>query len=295
MTREDYIFANVADIDIGGTVLQQHDANGAWRPERGEDWAFLAEAYGERSLIAYKDSSPPRTQAETEARIAQIRNKDEVKYIKVPERSRTAALLDDVRLVLQPEQRMWCAHAPQERTLNNVDWADDWEDICPDIFPQRQLGPEATDWEPRWEVARLRAAFADLAANQCYMCRNWFDAARQTTVQEFDDGRQVTWQSFNAYVNMQGGTGRWEIEYPNTPTLTLPDGAGTPTLVALFHVYTSSGSVNRWHVKTLATNGITKQFLQGIAVPPDVDDTSHVSLERHVVVVPVNLRTRLQG
>lgn len=294
MTRNDYIFANVADIDIGGTVLPQHDANGAWRPERGEDWAFLAEAYGERSLIAYKDSYTPRTQAEVEARIAQIRNRDEVKYIKVPERSRTAALLEKVRFVLQPEHGMWCAHAPQERTLNNVDWADEWEDICPDIFPQRQLGFEATDWEQRWEVARLRAAFADLAANQCYMCRNWFDAARQTSVQEFSDGTRVTWQSWNAYFNWNG-TGEWEVGYPNTPTLTLPDGAGTPTLVGLFHSSTGLGNVNRWYLKVLQPDGITKQLLRSMAETPRQDDNAHVELVKHVVVVPVNLRTRLQG
>ena len=293
MRAQDYIFANVSGIDIIGEVLPQHEAEGGWRPERGEDWAFLAEAYGERSLIAYKDSAPPRTQAEIEAKIAQIRNEDEVKYIKVTERSRTAALLENVRFMLHPEKRMWCAQAPQERTLEHVHWADDWEDICPDIFPQRQLGPEATDWEPRWEVARLRAAFADLAANQCYMCRNWFDAARQTSVQEFDDGRQVTWPTFTAYVSLQGGTGRWEIAYPNTPTLTLPDRAGTPALLALFHAYTSQGRYDRYHLKVLQPGGITKQLLMGMAETPQQDDYAHVTLVKHVMAVPINLRTTL--
>ena len=290
MRAQDYIFANVDGIDIMGEVLPQHDANGAWRPERGEDWAFLAEAYGERWLVQWMDDSPAPTQNEVAAKIAEMRDWSWAKHPKVPERAETGYLLGNLRGMLEPENRTWCAGVPQEKTLSSIGETDDWEDICPEIFPARQLGNGAGDWIRRWDVARLRAAFADLAANECYLCRNWYDRSRQTYVQEYSSGRQNTWPDWGAYFNWNGYAGTWEVGYPNAPTLTLPERAGTPALLVLFEVESDTVS---WHLKVLQPNGVTKQLLMSLAGTLQQGQNVHVGTREIVMAVPMNLRTTL--
>ena len=291
MTAQDYIFPDVSGIAISGEVLPQHDAQGAWRPERAEDWAVLAEAWGERSLIAYMDAWGGRTQQERAARVAGIKTENGMANLRVPQVTETDGLLEQIRVMLLPGYRLWCAGAPTAKTWESDGRSTEWEVLCPEIFPAREL--TFGTGEKRWTVARLRAAFADLAENECYLCRNWYDPNAQTHVQECSGGTQNTNSGLNAYFNWSGYDGSWEIGVPNAPTLTLPERAGTPTLVALFHSYTTTGRVNRWYLKVLQPNGITKALLRSMAETPQSDEYSYVELVRHVMVVPINLRTKL--
>ncbi len=298
MTRNDYIFANVADVDIGGTVLPQHDANGAWRPERGEDWAFLAEAWGERSLIEYKDSSNRRTQAQVEAKIAELRDWSFMGNLRVASMSDVALLLRNIEERLnQPYVPKWCAGVPAERSFSQYDelQADWWYVNCQDMLPARQLdvppsGVYGTE-DRRWEKEYLRAAFADIEANENYVCEHWFDASTQTTTNS--EGRTLR-GDFYAYYRAYTSAGtRWVYwELPNTPTLTLPEGAGTPTLVALFHVRGGRENVERWLLKTLQPEGITLALLESMAPEADEEEVS-VDLRTRMLIVPISMRTKL--
>lgn len=298
MTRNDYIFANVADIDIGGTVLPQHDANGAWRPERGEDWAFLAEAWGERSLIEYKDNYTPRTQAEVAAEIAAIRGERFMKGLRVADLTSAWSLFESLERMLRASEMKWCAGAPTEKSWNEDGESTWWTERCPEMFPARQLEvgahPERKDW--LWEAEKLRAAFADLAANEKYICSYWFEAATQKSRFENSYGMSEEISGFEAEYakNETMGDVAWWHTTPRAPTLTLPDGAGTPVLATLWHATGQNAGVDKWYVKNVAPDGITGAFMEEML--PQMTgsgDAVAVELAGFRMIVPINLRTKL--
>ena len=302
MKEQDYIFADVGGIDIMGEVLPQHDTQGMWRPERAEDWAFLAEAWGERSLIRYKDSSRARTQAEVEAKMAEIKSWGFMQDLRVAERSKYWSLLRRIEEMLnEPYDPRWCACVPAERSWEDGDsdllyW--NWYERCPDMLPARQLhvpikhGMYVAEPEYyRWETERLRSAYADMAANQLYVCENWYDEEKQksrTNEGRIYDGR------FDAYYHAYTTPVRRWVDWivPDAPTLTLPEGAGTPTLAALFHVSGGRQQVNRWQLKTVAPEGITTALLESMAPPADDEDVT-ISMVKTLLIVPMSMRTKL--
>lgn len=301
MRAEDYRYveyAELARIDISGTVLPQHEANGAWRPERAEDWAFLAEAWGEREMIDYIDASPARTPLEIGMKDAEIVGESFMHNLKVAQKGTT--LFSCLERMLKDEREKWCARAPIEREWNEDGAASDWWTRCPEMYPERQLSSTQYIQEAwRWEAANLRAAFADLAANERYVCSYWYDVDALRTMHETSTGesRRLTGPFKAGYQKLENaGSVYWVRDYPDASTLSLklPQAAGTPVLATLWHAKGTNAGVDKWYVKNVAPDGITPQFME--AMLPQMtgsDDDVWVNLESFRLVVPITLRTRL--
>lgn len=294
MTRNGYIFANVADIEIGGTVLPQHEANGAWRPERAEDWAFLAEAWGERSMIEYMDSYTARTQAEIAAKTAELRAESIMSNLRVADAGAVWSLFVKLKQMLRANRWKWCAGGPTESVWDEDGAGTAWETRCPEMFPKRQLNvgitPQTEDL--RWEKAHLGEAFAELAGNQKYICDYWYESSTQTSTETDSYGNVRRWPGYGADYWRIGGA-EWGVTVPDKPTLTLPQGAGKAMLAALFHAQAEGGRVDRWYVKTVEPDGITAAMLQGMAPQPEENELVTVSLEDKLLIVPISMRTSL--
>ena len=298
MRVQDYIFADVAGIDISGEVLPQHENEGGWRPERAEDWAFVAEAWGERKLIEYKDSTNGRTQEQVENRIREIKEYGFMKNLRVGTKYEEWNLMKRIEEMLtEPYTPKWCAGVPEERTWEeeeydreNYNW---WYENCRDMFPERQLDVQSKLWEMDrcWKKERLSSAYADLAAYKLYICDNWYDKATQITTNQ--DGRvfEGIYQAW--YYAYTSGGRRWEAWYePSAPKLAMPEGAGTPTLMGLFYVGGGRQNVRKYQLKTMAPEEITLSFLRSMA-PEAYEEEVVVRLDVARLIVPISMRTNL--
>lgn len=297
MTKSDYRYAEVASLDISGEVLPAHDAGGAERPNRAEDWAFLAEAVGERERIEYRDAYPARTTAEVAAYEARIREYAFMKNLRVASLTNAAWLFGNVMDKLAPSRLKWCAGHPQERSWQQGEEGFAWE-TCPEMFPARALAfpkfPATKDY--LWEAEYLRAAFADLAANEAYVCSNWYYPPTQKSHVETNTGMSEDLSGFYADYGKSETMGdvAWWRTVPRAPTLTLPEGAGTPRLATIWHAVGANAGVNTHYLKVTSPSAITVAFMESML--PQMtgsDDAVSVSMTDYRLIVTINLHTKL--
>lgn len=265
----DYHFANVTGIDISGEVLPEHPND--WRANRGEDFAFIYEAFQERQVVSYKYDNAPSNWSDAEDYVkAHSRFNQADNQFVVPVNLYRFLDIWDTYISGGAE---WSNGQPQERTwVGNGNYPGAAPRDCfPDMYPASELGallPSIRDKYLPWTVDLVRAAYNDMIARQFYVAigNSWFDnsavtwnmVGRDTQGQTYT-GTGTGWMWY-AYAYL--GTYSYEQVTSGTPQPFLP-----PELNG-----TGGKMLTMWYVKGRKTDHSLNDYLSWHTKVTDVSE-----------------------
>jgi hypothetical protein len=259
----DYHFANVANIDISGEVLPEHPND--WRVNRGEDFAFIYEAFHEREVVSYKYDHAPSDWSNAEDYVkAHTRIAAKDRQFVVP-----VNLYDflDIWDTYVSGGWEWSNGQPQERNWSGQGNypGENPRDCFPDMYPASELGallPSIKDKYLPWTVDLVRAAYNDMITRQFYVAKEnkWFDNSAVTYNQVIRDSQGRTYTNTGTgwywYASAYFDTYAYEQTTSSAPQPSLPPELGNSggKMLTMWYVTgrrSSSGSSDyvAWYTK----------------------------------------------